>query len=98
MLLVEIGGFACMDACEETTYAFYKASAPAEFSLVVLFWQTPKDHNLHKNTAQQPFRNSSLKSPKARWRFHKQKICQLVLTWGVYIREVDSFQVQIPSS
>lgn len=89
MLLVEIGGFACVNASEESTHAFYKASVLAELSLVVLFLQIPKDHELHKNTAEPLFRKSSLKSLKARWHFHKQKVCQLVLTWGVNTGEAD---------
>lgn len=34
---MEIEGFACVDAREESTHAFYKVSVLAEFSLVVLF-------------------------------------------------------------
>lgn len=52
-----------------------------QFSLVVLFWQVPQDQGLYKNTAEQLFRNSRLKSLNggARWHFQKQKALQLFL-------------------
>lgn len=83
MLLLAVGGFAFVDACDEPTYTICKASVIAEFSLVVLFWQVPQDQDPDKNTSELLSRNSRLKPLKgvgARWHFQKQKASQLFLT------------------